>query len=98
MKTDSSVENFRRYEFKYIVHDSLSELIKGDLKEFLEIDPQLKKSKKKSYTVRSLYLDSPSKDYFYEKIDGIKSRKKYRFRTYSSDLSAADTFFLEQKG
>ena len=77
---------------------SLSELIKGDLNEFLEIEPRLKNSKKKTYTVRSLYLDSPSKDHFYEKIDGIKTRKKYRFRTYSSQLRATDTFFLEQKG
>ena len=68
---DSTIQNFRRYEFKYIVNNSSAELIRQDLLEFLEYDPLLKQSGDKSYTVRSLYFDSPAREHFYEKIDLI---------------------------
>ena len=55
---DSTIQNFRRYEFKYIVNNSSAELIRQDLLEFLELDPLLKQSGDKSYTVRSLYFDN----------------------------------------
>ncbi len=95
---DPTIQNFRRYEFKYIVDNSRAELIRQDLLEFLEVDPLLKQSGDKSYTVRSLYFDSPTKEHFFEKIDGLKTRRKYRLRTYASKLSETDIFFLEQKG
>ena len=34
------------------------------------------------------YFDTPERTNFYDKIDGIKARRKYRLRTYSSTLSA----------
>ncbi|MBU1949927.1 MAG: polyphosphate polymerase domain-containing protein, partial [Candidatus Eisenbacteria bacterium] len=34
------------------------------------------------YVVRSLYFDTPDLDYYWEKIDGIKIRKKVRIRSY----------------
>ena len=34
---------------------------------------------------------------FYEKIDGIRSRKKFRLRTYSDQLNDSPLIFLEQK-
>ena len=95
---DPTIQNFRRYEFKYIVDNSRAELIRQDLLEFLEVDPLLKQSGNQSYTVRSLYFDSSTREHFYEKIDGVKSRKKYRLRAYSSKSSEARSFFLEQKG
>lgn len=95
---ESQIEEFRRYEFKYIVRDSIAELIYQDVAEFLEVDPFLKRTGKDEYLVRSLYFDNPATDYFYEKIDGLKTRRKYRLRTYSSKLADTETFFLEEKG
>ena len=50
-----------------------------------------------SYFVRSLYFDSPNSFNFYEKIDGIKKRKKFRLRTYDKSLGKS-ILFIEQKG
>ena len=49
------------------------------------------------YFVRSLYFDSPSSFNFYEKIDGIKKRKKFRLRTYDKKFGES-ALFIEQKG
>ena len=35
------------------------------------------------YTVRSLYYDSPNLDFYWEKVDGLKVRRKLRIRTYN---------------
>ena len=37
-----------------------------------------------SYTVTSLYFDTPYEDNFNEKVDGIISREKFRIRKYST--------------
>ena len=48
------------------------------------------------YTVRSLYYDSPALDFYWEKIDGIKVRRKLRIRTYNT-LTPESVAFLEIK-
>ena len=98
MPAKNQIEEFRRYEFKYIVRNSTAELIHQDVSEFLEPDPFLKQTSQESYLVRSLYFDNSASDYFYEKIDGLKTRRKYRLRTYSSNFLDAQMFFLEEKG
>ena len=95
---DSTIQDFRRYEFKYVVDNATADLIRTDSLEFLELDPFLKQSGEDRYSVRSLYFDNPTTEHFYEKIDGLKTRRKYRLRTYTSKLSDAEFFFLEQKG
>lgn len=46
------------------------------------------------YTVRSLYLDTPDRNDFYGKADGLQQRQKLRLRTYDPQ---ADTVLLEEK-
>lgn len=48
------------------------------------------------YTVRSLYYDSPTLDFYWEKIDGIKVRRKLRIRTYNTQTPDS-VAFLEIK-
>ncbi|RPH90881.1 MAG: polyphosphate polymerase domain-containing protein, partial [Calditrichaeota bacterium] len=48
------------------------------------------------YTVRSLYYDSPKLDFYWEKIDGVKVRRKLRIRSYNS-LKPDSVAFLEIK-
>ncbi len=48
------------------------------------------------YTVRSLYYDSPTLDFYWEKIDGLKVRRKLRIRTYNTYTPEA-VAFLEIK-
>ena len=61
------------------------------------LDPNADKNVNKKYFVRSLYFDTPDYSNFYEKVDGIKLRKKFRIRSYSSKKNGSKVF-LEMKG
>jgi SPX domain protein involved in polyphosphate accumulation len=61
---------------------------------YTTFDPHLKKTDQNKYTVRSIYFDTPELDFYYEKMDGIKIRKKLRVRTYNE---MNDFAFLEIK-
>ena len=66
-----------RHEYKYML--SYEEMLKlrAKLNELLSIDRDYN-----GYMVRSLYLDSLDEDDYYEKLDGLASRKKIRLRIY----------------
>lgn len=60
-----------------------------------------------NYTVRSIYFDTAGYRFFYEKLDGLKFRKKVRLRTYNENhmdksgfieikRKRADTVFKER--
>lgn len=89
------MEKFERYEFKYVLPDHIMNSLENDVMNFMEFDKFVKNKKNNSYFVRSLYFENENNENFYEKIDGIKFRKKYRIRTYSKDFD--DNIFLEQK-
>jgi len=101
-KTDTPVrhhseEHFSRYEFKYVVPHDLRLEIENQVRHFMVLDPFVDSVPEQSYRVRSLYFDTPSSAAFYEKIDGIKDRKKYRIRTYGKKIDESPIFF-EEKG
>lgn len=50
-----------------------------------------------TYTVRSLYFDTPSCDHYYEKELGACDRNKIRLRTYLADGQPTKVFHLEEK-
>ncbi len=90
--------HFARYEFKYILPLSQSQEIERDLQHFLQYDPFVLDKLNYQYQVRSLYFDDPSYSAFYDKIDGLHSRYKYRLRTYSVNETDKTSIFLEMKG
>jgi len=63
------------------------------IRKYAAFDPFVPKNAD-HYTVKTLYLDTPDLLYYYEKMDGLKVRKKLRIRAYGDDHSAA---FLEIK-
>ena len=71
-----------RYEFKYMVSDRYLEQLRRSILPFVETDPFADAGGKNEYTVRSIYFDTPNYDFYFEKIDGIKNRKKLRIRGY----------------
>lgn len=89
------MQKFERYEFKYVLPNSIINSLEEEILNFMEYDKFVKDKKNNSYFVRSLYFENKNNDNFYEKIDGIKFRKKYRIRTYSENFN--DNIFLEQK-
>lgn len=89
---------FSRYEFKYLLSSKESQLIFNQALRFMKIDDYALNKNNQGYTVRSLYYDNDNYDNFYEKVDGIRFRKKFRLRTYSTSFFKESKIFLEMKG
>ena len=89
---------FLRYEFKYFISSKISNEIFNKSLNFMKIDNFALKNKNKGYLVRSLYFDNDQYDNFFEKVDGIKIRKKFRLRSYDKYSVSKYPFFLEMKG
>ena len=85
----------RRYEFKYLLRPELAERVVDFLASHLEIDEHCRGRDSNSYTVRSIYFDSPDFECFHEKVGGQKHREKFRIRTYNNPGSGPR--FLENK-
>ncbi len=97
MPDQHKVEEFLRYEFKYILNKEMRDKVEEEIRHFMVYDGYVHQELNNSYFVRSLYFDSPKSFNFYEKIDGIKKRKKFRLRTYDREPGKSPVF-IEQKG
>jgi hypothetical protein len=82
-----------RHEFKYLVRSEMCNDIAAFVAPSLELDKYSQSRPRDSYTVRSIYYDSPSFRCYYEKANGEKNRRKYRVRTYNDGAAT----FLECK-
>lgn len=91
-------QKFSRYEFKYIIPNDLSSRIEEEIEHFMDYDGFIHPSLGNRYLVRSLYFDNDQSTNFYDKVDGIKKRSKYRIRTYGDIQDSSLPFFLEEKG
>ena len=89
---------FLRYEFKYFISSKISDEIFNQSLNFMDIDNYAQVNKDNKYLVRSLYFDNDNYDNFFEKVDGIKIRKKFRLRSYDKQLNFKTPIFLEMKG
>ncbi|MCB2222058.1 MAG: polyphosphate polymerase domain-containing protein [Bacteroidetes bacterium] len=86
-----------RYEFKYIVDKKYLEPLRQMILPFVEMDSNVEEAEGRvHYTVRSIYFDTPAFDFYFEKIEGIKNRKKVRLRGYDEG-APEDVVFLEIK-
>lgn len=85
-----------RIEHKYLVRtDRLLHLRKA-LDPYLRFDHYAARNPSGEYTVRSIYFDTRNLDFYHEKIDGLRVRKKVRVRGYDDFLKNA-MVFLEIK-
>ena len=87
-----------RYEFKYFINERVASSIFNIALNFMNLDKYAFNSKNNGYFVRSLYFDNPQYDNFFEKVDGMQVRKKFRLRTYENKLEKNSNLFLEMKG
>ncbi len=97
-RTGVQQREFLRFEFKYILRQSLREQIESQLAHFLQPDPVVADKPHQKYVVRSLYFDDPAFSCYYDKIDGLAHRAKFRLRTYTNDPGEPCDTFLEIKG
>ena len=87
-----------RYEFKYILNKKISDQIEKEVLNFMLYDGHVNKELDNKYFVRSLYFENNFSSNFYEKVDGMKIRRKYRLRTYSNFFDPKVPIFFEVKG
>lgn len=80
MKKNKYNLHFRRIEFKYIVPSEIIDAIIPTIVRYMYLDPYVQD--KNYYLVNSLYFDSKDFITFYQKMAGIRFRKKYRIRYY----------------
>ena len=82
-----------RHELKFKISNSAAEVLKQKLSLVMGFDSNAY-YEDGSYLIKSLYFDDIESTSYYEKMDGVLYRKKYRIRVYNDD----DSFIrLEKK-
>lgn len=82
-----------RLEYKYLVPVEQTSRLRTDLLRYLTPDEYAAARPGHEYTVRSIYMDSPDFKCYYEKLDGIQKRKKFRIRGYNTSSDNSAIFF-----
>ncbi|MCD4747297.1 MAG: polyphosphate polymerase domain-containing protein [Bacteroidales bacterium] len=85
-----------RLEYKYLVPVELLDKLRSAIKSFVVFDNYAKDRPDNHYTVKSIYLDTIDLKHYYEKVDGLKIRKKFRIRGYN-EQEENSIVFLEVK-
>lgn len=75
-----------RHELKYIISSNSAEMLKIYLSKIMSIDSN-SFNEDFTYKIRSLYFDNDSSEAYYEKLNGVLYRSKYRIRYYNNDDS-----------
>ena len=92
-----SIRKFDRFELKYVVPIKAAEQFKQSLRAYLVPDDH--GDSLGCYYLSSLYYDGPDFRFYWEKVDGIKFRRKLRIRHYESPkpLTQDSLVFVEIK-
>ncbi|AIJ23321.1 polyphosphate polymerase domain-containing protein [Amycolatopsis methanolica] len=89
LRGPGSLRSFNRYEIKYLVPVADVQRILPAIEQRLDRDPH---SDTTGYGVWSTYYDTPQLRFYWEKIEGLKSRRKLRLRHYGDRFAVtADT-------
>lgn len=72
-----------RWEYKYLVPLNKLGQFRSDIMPYVDYDENTLNRPDKEYTVRSIYFDNNKFNDFFEKLQGIRTRKKIRIRGYN---------------
>lgn len=86
-QTASRLHAFNRYEIKYLVDELRVPELRRELAARMGTDPY---SPRGGYPVTSLYYDTPDLRFYWEKIEGLKFRRKLRMRLYGHPAGCTD--------
>ncbi|MFC4604230.1 polyphosphate polymerase domain-containing protein [Rhodococcus kronopolitis] len=86
-QTASKLHAFNRYEIKYFVDEMKVPELRQELAARMDTDPY---SPHGGYPVTSLYYDTPDLRFYWEKIEGLKFRRKLRLRLYGEPSDCTD--------
>ncbi|MCX6151170.1 MAG: polyphosphate polymerase domain-containing protein [Ignavibacteriales bacterium] len=85
-----------RREYKYLAPKEILDDLRSELEPYVQLDKYANIRPQKEYTVRSIYYDTLRLDYYHEKIEGLKNRKKIRIRGYN-EMNSSNIIYLEIK-
>jgi SPX domain protein involved in polyphosphate accumulation len=96
LRAPSRLHAFNRYEIKYLVRDVDVPAARAELSRRMERDSH---SPTTGYGVWSVYYDTTDLRFYWEKIEGLRFRRKLRIRHYGDRFSVGDdtTVFVEIK-
>lgn len=86
-ETASRLHAFNRYEIKYLIDELKVARLREELEARMEADPY---SPLGGYPVTSVYYDTPDLRFYWEKIEGLRFRRKLRMRLYGQPASCAE--------
>lgn len=91
------IRRFNRFELKYLLSLDAARRFADALGAYLEPDSYGEGDGR--YAVASLYYDSPDYRFYWEKVEGIKYRRKLRIRHYETEaeLTSESPVFVEVK-
>lgn len=87
LQTASRLHSFNRYEIKYLMDELRVPELRSELSARMSMDPF---SPRGGYPVSSLYYDTPDLLFYWEKIEGLKFRRKIRMRLYGDPQLCGD--------
>lgn len=90
------MKEYGRRELKYYIAPELIPEVKRYIAPYVEVDPYARDRENYTYTIRSIYFDTEQLDFYYEKLDGLRIRKKIRVRSYN-EFNPESFAFLEIK-
>ncbi len=81
-----------RYEYKYLIPLEILDDVQRNIEPFVTNDKFGGGRRDNIYTVRSIYFDTVTLEAYFEKIDGIRNRKKIRLRGYNESQNGGIVF------
>lgn len=87
LRAPSRLHAFNRYEIKYLVDQSLVDDLRRELAERLDLDRYAAGG---GYGVWSVYYDTAALRFYWEKVEGIRFRRKLRVRRYGERFDVDD--------
>ncbi len=92
----ADIRSFNRFELKFVIPELAAKRLQADLRPWVQPGSR---SPDGGYRLESLYYDTADLRFYWEKIDGIRFRRKLRIRRCVAESAAApsDAVFLEVK-
>lgn len=87
LRAPSPLHAFNRYELKYLVPEAQVPEVREHLRRRMDADQHARHG---GYDVISLYYDTTGLRFYWEKIDGLKFRRKLRIRHYGGRAAVTD--------
>lgn len=94
--TASRLHAFNRFEIKYLVPEDRVADLRAELDRWMDEDAH---AGSRGYPITSVYYDTPQLTFYWEKIEGLRFRRKLRIRYYGTteDLTPDSRVFVEIK-